>query len=149
MTEIEHYDVLVLGSGEAGKYIGWHIATAGKRTAVIERKYLGGACPNMACLPSKNIVQGAKVASFFQKSEEFGMVKDHWSVSMPGVRARKQAMVDDLHEMHLGNFVKSGAEIVMGFGRFVGEKTIEVSLQDGGVRRLRGEQIFLATGTRA
>lgn len=148
-TKIEQYDALILGSGEAGKYIGWHLASAGKRTAVIERKYLGGACPNMACLPSKNIIQGAKVASFFQKSEEFGMMKDHWNVSMPAVRARKQAMVEDLREMHLGNFAKSGAEIVMGSGRFVGDKTIEVSLQDGGVRLLRGERVFLNTGTRA
>lgn len=53
MSTIEHYDLVTLGCGEAGKFITWHIASTGKRAAVIERKYLGGSCPNIACLPSK------------------------------------------------------------------------------------------------
>ena len=149
MASIENYDVVVLGSGEAGKFIAWHLASAGKRAAVIERKYLGGACPNIACLPSKNVIQSAKVASYFQRSEVYGIHKPEWSVSMPGVHAHKQAMVADLHQMHLDNFAKSGAEIVMGEGRFIAEKTVEVSLHDGGVRRLRGDLVFINTGTRA
>jgi pyruvate/2-oxoglutarate dehydrogenase complex dihydrolipoamide dehydrogenase (E3) component len=149
MSNVEQYDALVLGSGEAGKYIGWHLAAGGKRVAVIERKHLGGSCPNIACLPSKNVIHSAKIASYFQRSEEFGMVKGGWSVEMPAVRERKRKMVDGLTTMHLDNFAKSGAEIVMGSGRFVGAKTLEVALLAGGVRTLRGEQIFLDTGTRA
>jgi pyruvate/2-oxoglutarate dehydrogenase complex dihydrolipoamide dehydrogenase (E3) component len=53
MQAPEEYDVLVLGSGEAGKYIAWTFAKKGIRTEVIERKYIGGSCPNIACLPSK------------------------------------------------------------------------------------------------
>ncbi len=55
MPEIERYDAVVLGTGEAGKYMAWHLGSSGKRTAVIERKFIGGACPNVACLPSKNV----------------------------------------------------------------------------------------------
>jgi pyruvate/2-oxoglutarate dehydrogenase complex dihydrolipoamide dehydrogenase (E3) component len=149
MSEIEHYDAIVLGSGEAGKYMAWHLGSSGKRTAVIERKYLGGSCPNTACLPSKNVVQSAKVASYFQRGKEFGMLTDKWRVSMPGVRARKRQMVDGLHQMHLDNFARSKAEIVMGEGRFIGDRTLKVALLGGGERILRGDQVFINTGSRA
>ncbi len=149
MSEIERYDAVVLGTGEAGKYIAWHLGSSGKRTAVIERKFIGGNCPNVACLPSKNVIQSAKVASYFQRGKEFGMLTDKWTVSMPGVRARKREMVDGLHQMHMDNFARSKAEIVMGEGRFIGDRTLKVSLAGGGERILRGDQVFINTGTRA
>jgi len=149
MSNVEHYDAVVLGSGEAGKFLAWHLAAAGKRTAVVERKLVGGACPNVACLPSKNIIHSAKVASYMLRSEEFGIVTGPWGIDMKAVRERKRRMVEGLREMHLANFAKSGAEIVMGSGRFVGERTLEVDLLSGGTRVLRGGQVFLDTGTRA
>jgi pyruvate/2-oxoglutarate dehydrogenase complex dihydrolipoamide dehydrogenase (E3) component len=149
MRNIEEYDALVVGTGEAGKYIAWHLAGQGKRTAAIERKHVGGSCPNVACLPSKNVIHSAKVASYFRRSEEFGIVSGSWRIEMREVRARKRRMVDGLREMHLGKFARSGAEIVMGSGRFIGERTLEVALLDGGVRVLHGKQVFLDTGTRA
>ena len=72
MSEIERYDVLVLGSGESGKYMAWTMAKAGHRTAVIERKLIGGSCPNVACLPNKNVIRSANVASLAKRGEEFG-----------------------------------------------------------------------------
>ena len=63
MNGAEKYDVLVLGSGTAGKLMAWTMAQEGRRTAVVERKYIGGSCPNVACLPSKNVIHSAKVAS--------------------------------------------------------------------------------------
>jgi pyruvate/2-oxoglutarate dehydrogenase complex dihydrolipoamide dehydrogenase (E3) component len=149
MPDIEQYDAIVLGTGEAGKYMAWHLGGKGKRVAAIERKYLGGACPNIACLPSKNVVHGAKVASYFQRGEEFGMLTDKWTVSMPGVRARKRKMVEGLHQMHQDNFARTKAEIVMGQGRFIADKTLKVSLSGGGERILHGDQVFINTGTRA
>jgi pyruvate/2-oxoglutarate dehydrogenase complex dihydrolipoamide dehydrogenase (E3) component len=149
MSEIERYDAVVLGTGEAGKYMAWHLGSSGKRTAVIERKYIGGNCPNVACLPSKNVIQSAKVASYFQRGKEFGVLTDKWAVSMPGVRARKRQMVEGLHQMHMDNFARSKAEIVMGEGRFIGDRTLKVSLAGGGERILRGDQVFINTGTRA
>jgi pyruvate/2-oxoglutarate dehydrogenase complex dihydrolipoamide dehydrogenase (E3) component len=149
MSNVEQYDVLVLGTGEAGKFMAWHMGGAGKRTAVIERKFIGGACPNVACLPSKNIIHSAKVVSYLKRGDEFGLHGDGGSVSMPVVRARKREMVNGLHEVHMANFAKSGAEIIMGEGRFVGEKTIRVSLASGGERVVRGERVFINIGTRA
>jgi pyruvate/2-oxoglutarate dehydrogenase complex dihydrolipoamide dehydrogenase (E3) component len=102
---------------------------------VIERKYVGGACPNIACLPSKNIIHSAKVASFFYRSEEFGISKENVRVNMAAVRERKRKMVQNLVDVHLDLYKRSGAELVMGMGRFVGPKTIEAELNGGGRAR--------------
>ncbi len=149
MSTPEQYDAIVLGSGEAGKFMAWHLASQGNRVAVIEKDQVGGACPNVACLPSKNIIHSAKVASYFQRGAEFGIVHEGWHVDMAGVRARRQKMIDGLQELHLANFKKSGAEILMGFGKFVGPKTIQADLHSGESRTLNAEHIFLDTGSRA
>jgi pyruvate/2-oxoglutarate dehydrogenase complex dihydrolipoamide dehydrogenase (E3) component len=149
MPTPEQYDVVVLGSGEAGKYIAWTQAKKGKRAVVIERRYIGGSCPNIACLPSKSIIHSAKVASYFASSEEFGITKDNWQVHMTGVRDRKRKMVDGLVDMHLTNFKSSGAELLLGSGRFIAPRTIEVSLPDGGSRFLHSENVIISTGSRA
>ena len=145
----QEYDVLMLGSGEGAKYLAWTLAKQGKHVAVIERKYVGGSCPNIACLPSKNIIQSAKVASYFYRSEEFGITKDNCKINMPVVRDRKRKMVDGLIQMHLDNFKASGAELIMGVGRFVGARTIEVALSGGGTRTVVGKKIIISTGSRA
>src|SRR5215475_11903597 len=133
-SQVEEYDVVILGSGAAGKLTSWALAKQGMKTAVIERKYIGGACPNIACLPSKNIVHSAKVASYFWRSEEFGISKDNCRIDMARVRERKRKMVQDLVDMHLANYKASGTELIMGSGRFIGSKTIEVALAEGGKR---------------
>ena len=148
-SDRKEYDYLVLGSGEGAKFIAWTLAKQGERVAVIERKYIGGSCPNIACLPSKNIIHSAKVASYFYRGEEFGITKDNCKINMSAVRDRKRKMVDGLIKMHLDNFKASGAELIMGFGRFVGPKTIDVALSDGGTRVVRGKKVIIGTGTRA
>jgi pyruvate/2-oxoglutarate dehydrogenase complex dihydrolipoamide dehydrogenase (E3) component len=145
----EDYDVVVLGSGEAGKFIAWTLARQGKRAIVIERKLIGGSCPNIACLPSKNVIHSAKVASYFWRSTEFGITKDNTRINMSAVRDRKRKMVEDLVDMHLANFKASGAQLLMGSGRFIGPKTIEVKLPDGGTRLLRGQKVIINTGSRS
>jgi pyruvate/2-oxoglutarate dehydrogenase complex dihydrolipoamide dehydrogenase (E3) component len=145
----EEYDLVVLGSGAAGKLIAWTSAQKGQRVAVIERKYVGGSCPNIACLPSKNIIHSAKVASFFFRGEEFGISKENVRINMAAVRERKRKMVQNLVDIHLDNYKKSGAELVMGTGRFVGPKTIEAALAGGGKRTFRGRNVVINTGSRA
>ena len=81
-TPPEEYDLVVLGSGEAGKYIAWTQARKGKRAVVIERKYIGGSCPNIACLPSKNVIHSAKVADLTRHAAEFGVLTDNVRVEM-------------------------------------------------------------------
>ena len=149
MSGTENYDILIIGSGEAGKYLGWTMASAGHRTAVIERKLIGGSCPNIACLPSKNIVHSAKVRSFTMRAAEFGVELESAVTSMAGVQARKRAMVDSLRQLHLDRYRASGAELILGAARFVGARTVEVRLADGGTRRISGDRVFLNLGTHA
>jgi pyruvate/2-oxoglutarate dehydrogenase complex dihydrolipoamide dehydrogenase (E3) component len=149
MAHPEDYDVVVLGSGAPGKLVAWALASRGQRVAVVERRYVGGACPNIACLPSKNIIHGARVADLVRRSAEFGISRGDWKVDMAAVRDRKRKMVDGLVEMHLAKYRESGAELVMGSGRFVAPKTIEVTLNEGGTRTLRGRTVVINTGSRA
>ena len=149
-ADVTDYDTLVLGSGEAGKYIAWTVALAGRSAAVVERRWVGGSCPNIACLPSKNVVHSAKVAHLLKHHDQFGLrVTGDVSVDMVGVRDRKRRMVDGLVQMHREKFAHSGAELVMGTGRIVGDRTVEVALDNGGTRTLRGKQLIVSTGTRA
>lgn len=145
----EQYEILILGSGEAGKYLAWTMAKSGRRTAVVERGLIGGSCPNIACLPSKNIIHSAKVAALARRGMEFGVVTGPITVDMGAVRLRKRNMVDDLIEIHRGRYAASGAELILGEGRFTGQKTIEARLKDGTARVLEGERVFLNLGTTA
>ncbi len=146
---VEEYDLLILGSGAAGKLLSWTLAKKGMKTATIERKYVGGSCPNIACLPSKNVVYSAKAASFFRRSEEFGITKGDWRIDMAQVRERKRAMVAGLVQVHLDNYKASGAELTMGSGRFIRPKTIEVKTAEGGIRVLHGKRVVINIGTHA
>jgi pyruvate/2-oxoglutarate dehydrogenase complex dihydrolipoamide dehydrogenase (E3) component len=149
MSQAEHVDMLILGSGEGGKYLAWHMAKAGHRTAVVERKLIGGSCPNTNCLPSKNEIWSAKVADLVRHADQFGIRTGPAATDMTKVLARKKAMVDDLIAVHLENYKASGAELVMGTGRLIAPKTVEVALNAGGTRVLTGERVALNLGTHA
>ena len=146
---LEEYDLVILGGGTGSTVAAWTFASQGQRVAVIERKYIGGSCPNIACLPSKNILHSARVASYFRRGKEFGIIADGFHVDMPAVRARKRAMVSGLNDMYLDNFRQTGAEFILGSGRFVSPKTLEVTLVDGTTRLLHGANVIVSTGTRA
>ena len=145
----ELYDLLILGSGTGTKLLAWTFAGKGQRVAVVERKYVGGACPNIACLPSKNVIHTAQFAHDVRRSEEFGISIDSFRVNMPAVRDRKRRMVQGLVDTHLALYKQSGAELIMASGRFVAPKTIEATLHDGSKRLLRGENVVIGTGTHA
>src|SRR5688500_19752995 len=113
MPEAERYDAVVIGSGEGGKYLAWHLAQTGQRTAVVERRWIGGSCPNINCLPSKNEIWSAKVADLAHHAARFGTVTGSVAVDMAKVRQRKRDMVEGLIAMHLQNYQASGAELIM------------------------------------
>lgn len=145
----EEYDLVILGSGTGSKLLAWTFAGRGQRVVTIERKYVGGSCPNIACLPSKNIIHTAQIAHYVRNSEEFGIITEGFTVKMPAVRARKRRMVQGLVDTHLDLYHRSGAELIMATGRFVGPRTLEATLADGTIRLLRGKNVILSTGTHA
>jgi pyruvate/2-oxoglutarate dehydrogenase complex dihydrolipoamide dehydrogenase (E3) component len=143
----EPVEVLILGSGQGGKLLAWHMAQSGRRTAVVERRWIGGACPNIACMPSKNEIWSAKVAYLAHHAGQFGTVAGPVETDMAAVRQRKRDMVNREVELHLQKYRATGAELIMGSGRFVAPRTIEVRLNDGAIRLLAGDRVFLNLGT--
>jgi pyruvate/2-oxoglutarate dehydrogenase complex dihydrolipoamide dehydrogenase (E3) component len=148
-TQPEEFDLVILGGGTGSTVAAWTFAGEGKRVAVVDRKYIGGSCPNIACLPSKNIIHSAKVASYFRRSEEFGITHDGFAIDMVGVRERKRKMVRGLNQTYMENYKNTGAEFILGTGRFLAPRTVEVTLADGTTRQLRGANVIVSTGTRA
>jgi pyruvate/2-oxoglutarate dehydrogenase complex dihydrolipoamide dehydrogenase (E3) component len=148
-TQPEEFDLVILGGGTGSTIAAWTFASEGKRVVVVERKYIGGSCPNIACLPSKNIIHSAKVASYFRRSKEFGMSHEGFAIDMAGVRERKRSMVRSLNDMYMENYRNTGTEFILGTGRFVAPRTVEVTLADGTTRQLRGANVIVSTGTRA
>jgi pyruvate/2-oxoglutarate dehydrogenase complex dihydrolipoamide dehydrogenase (E3) component len=149
MPGIERYEILVIGSGEAGKHLTWNTAQAGHRTAVVERKYIGGSCPNIACLPSKNVIRSAKANWFARHGTEYGIQTGPVSTDMKGVLNRKRKMVEGEVQFHLDRFKATGAELIRGEARFVAPKTVEVHLNEGGHRMITGDRVVLDLGSRA
>jgi len=145
----ENYQNVVIGSGEGGKYIGWHLAQSGQQTVVVERRWIGGSCPNINCLPSKNEIWSAKVANLTYHAGKFGSTPGAAPVNMTVVRNRKREMVQGLVQTHLDRYKATGAELVMGQAKLTGPRTIEVGLNDGGTRTLFAERLFLNLGTHA
>jgi hypothetical protein len=145
----EEFDLVILGGGTGSTIAAWTFAAEGKCVAVVERKYIGGSCPNIACLPSKNIIHSAKIASYFRRGEEFGITHNGFTIDMSGVRDRKRKMVSGLNDMYMENYRKTGAEFIFGTGKFIAPRTVEVTLTDGSTRQLRGTNVIVSTGTRA
>lgn len=149
MSQPENHDVVILGSGQGGKRLAWHLGRSGRKVAVVERQWVGGSCPAVACLPSKNEIWGARVAHLVRNAAGFGTIAEDVRTDMARVRQRKQEMIDLEVELHLGLYRQSGAELVMGSGRFIGPRTIEVALNDGGTRVLAGQEVVINVGTHA
>src|ERR1041385_762918 len=104
MSTAEHFDVVILGSGQGGKQLAWHLGRSGKKGAVVERRWVGGACPAVACLPSKNDLWSARIAHLVQTAPRFGPVTGPHKTDMRQVRNRKQDMLDREIDFHLGAY---------------------------------------------
>jgi pyruvate/2-oxoglutarate dehydrogenase complex dihydrolipoamide dehydrogenase (E3) component len=148
MAQLEQFDVVVLGSGQGGQLIAWQLARAGRRTALVERRWIGGSCPNIACMPSKTEIWSARVAHLVDQGAQFGVVTGPVTTDMAAVFRRKRDMVSNEVKLHVQNFEATGTELIVGDGRFVAPKTLEVRLNNGGTRTLQAEQVFLNIGTR-
>jgi pyruvate/2-oxoglutarate dehydrogenase complex dihydrolipoamide dehydrogenase (E3) component len=149
MSQTEQFDVVILGSGQGGKQLAWHLGRSGKKVAVVERRWVGGSCPAVACMPSKNELWSARIAHLVRNAAQFGTVTSAVKTDMRKVLSRKQDMVEREIKLHLDAYKSSGAELIMGSGRFVGPKTIEVVLNDGGTRLLTGHEAVVNVGSHA
>jgi pyruvate/2-oxoglutarate dehydrogenase complex dihydrolipoamide dehydrogenase (E3) component len=143
-------DALILGSGTGGTSLALHLARSGQRVAVVEKRWIGGSCPNVSCLPTKNEIWSAKIADSMRRfTGEFGHVARSVAVDMTQVRQRKREMVRALNVAVLDSFDANRVQLIMGEGRFVAPRAVGVHLKDGGTSVVSAERVFLDLGTHA
>jgi pyruvate/2-oxoglutarate dehydrogenase complex dihydrolipoamide dehydrogenase (E3) component len=145
----ERFDAIILGTGQAGKPLALELAGAGRKTAVVEREYVGGTCINVGCTPTKTMVASARVAYLARRAADYGVRCGPVEVDIAKVRQRKQAIVADFRsgsQKRLQN--APNADLIFGEARFTAPKVVEVALKAGGTRTLTADTIFINTGCR-
>ena len=145
----DRYDAIIIGTGQAGKPLAVALAEAGRKTAIIERKHVGGTCINVGCTPTKTMVASARVAYLARRGADYGVHANSMRVNVAEVRQRKQAIVESFRngsQRHLQN--TKNLELIFGEGSFSGPKSVTVRLQSGETRHLTADTIFINTGGR-
>ena len=149
MTETEHYDIVVFGGGKGGKTLAMDQASAGKRVAVVEAGMIGGSCINVACIPTKALVRSAQLVNLARQTEALGLAHaGPMTLDMRAVAARTAKVVDGMVALNRAAFAQSGFDLLLGWGRFVEPRIIEVATA-AGPRRITGDRIYLNLGTKA
>jgi pyruvate/2-oxoglutarate dehydrogenase complex dihydrolipoamide dehydrogenase (E3) component len=150
MTTPEQYEAIVVGSGQAGTPLSTALAQAGMRTALVERKHVGGTCINEGCTPTKTMVASGRVAYLAQRAGDYGVHTGPITIDLHKVRQRKRAIVDSFRNGSQSRIEKTaGLELIFGEASFSGSKTVAVRTNDGGQRALSANYIFVNAGTRA
>jgi pyruvate/2-oxoglutarate dehydrogenase complex dihydrolipoamide dehydrogenase (E3) component len=144
----EHYDAIVIGTSQGGRFLPIELARAGQKVALVERDQLGGVCVNRGCTPTKTMVASARLAYQARRGAEYGVHIEPVSVDLAAVRERKRAMVAGARQNYASRLTQAGLELIEGEAHFTGPKTIEIALTDGGTREISAPVIVIDTGTR-
>lgn len=148
MSETEGFDAIVIGSGQAGNPLAAAFAAAGKKTALIESRDVGGTCINRGCTPTKTMVASGRVAYLAKRAADFGVVLDGSLTDMRRVRQRKRAIVQNFRSGSEKRLEKSGVQLIRGEASFAGPRSLNVALHEGGARLVNSARIFIDTGVR-
>ena len=145
---IEDVDLLVIGGGKAGKTLAQDRAKAGMKVAMVERAMIGGTCINVACIPTKALVASARALRAARRGADLGLSGTAGAaIDLDLLRAHKEGVVAELVDINHRQFLDSGMDFVLGEATFVDERTVEVTLNGGGTRRLRGADVVINTGS--
>ncbi|HEX6779030.1 MAG TPA: mercuric reductase [Ktedonobacterales bacterium] len=149
MASATHYDAIVIGSGQSGGPLSTALARAGKKTAIIEEKHVGGTCINEGCTPTKTMVASAKVAYLARRGTDYGVLNGSISMDILKVRQRKRDIVDSFRSGSQHRIEQTDdVDLLMGAASFTGEKALEVHLHSGETRQLTADLIFINSGCR-
>ncbi|SPO06458.1 related to LPD1 - dihydrolipoamide dehydrogenase precursor [Cephalotrichum gorgonifer] len=143
-----HYDVLFIGSGQGANPLAKAFGKAGKKTAMIERSAVGGTCVNVGCTPTKTMIASGRAAYLARRGTEYGVEVGDVQINMEQVRQRKRDIVNQWHSGSVRGLDSAGVEVIMGEARFVGEKKVEVALNEGGSREVSADTVFVSAGDR-
>ncbi|MCM3298368.1 NAD(P)/FAD-dependent oxidoreductase [Streptomyces sp. NPDC058947] len=144
---VEDVDLLVVGGGKAGKTLSMDFARAGRRVVMVERGMIGGTCINVACIPTKSLVTSSRLARRAAAAQSLGLSLGKLEVDLPLLRHHKEGVVADMVDLNHRQFLDSGMDLALGTARFVAERTVEIDLNDGGRRVVRGADVVINTGT--
>ncbi len=144
----EHYDAIVIGTSQGGRFLPIELAKAGQKVALVERDQLGGACVNTGCTPTKTMVASARLAYQARRGAEYGVRIGPVSVDLAAVRERKRTMVAGARQNYASRLAQDGLDLIEGEAHFTGPKTVEVALMDGGTRQISAPVVVIDTGTR-
>ncbi|PJJ58776.1 mercuric reductase [Hymenobacter chitinivorans] len=145
------YDVLIIGSGQAGNPLATAFAEAGRSVVLVEENHLGGSCINYGCSPTKALLAAAERAHQIRTAEEYGIRSTEPEVDFPAVIARKDALVQRSRQGVRENLTQehAGITVLHGHAAFTGPRTVQVQLADKTSREIKAARIFINTGTRA
>jgi pyruvate/2-oxoglutarate dehydrogenase complex dihydrolipoamide dehydrogenase (E3) component len=144
----EHYDAIVIGTSQGGRFLPVDLAKAGQRVALVERDQLGGVCVNRGCTPTKTMVASARLAYQARRAAEYGLRIGPVSVDLAAVRERKRAMVAGARANYASRLGQDGLDLIEGEAHFTGPNTVEIALTDGGTRQVSAPVVVIDTGTR-
>jgi pyruvate/2-oxoglutarate dehydrogenase complex dihydrolipoamide dehydrogenase (E3) component len=148
--DYETFDAVVIGAGQAAKPLASALGQAGWKTAVIERKHVGGSCINFGCTPTKAMAASARVAYLARRADDYGVRTGAVEVDLASVRQRTQAIVERFRSGVLEALESAdNVELIFGHAAFEGPHALTVRMNAGGSRRLAAGSIFINTGTRA
>ncbi|HTU51322.1 MAG TPA: mercuric reductase [Acidobacteriaceae bacterium] len=149
VTAANHYDAVILGSGQGGNPLSKALAQAGWRTAMIERKFVGGTCVNTGCTPTKTMVGSARVAYMSSRAEYFGIHAQVTGVSMARILERKNEIVmQGRNNNEKALLSTKNLDLIYGVARFTGPKSISIKKNNGEELNITADKIFIDTGAR-
>lgn len=142
------YDLIVLGGGPAGYLAGERAGAAGLKTVVVEKKHLGGVCLNEGCIPSKTLLNCARIYGEAQHSKAFGVTASDVQFDIGAVMSRKTKVVQALRKGVAATLKKLKVEVVQGNGRIAGKKG-DAFVVDVDGDKLEGKRLLICTGSEA
>ena len=145
MPPVPPYDLIIIGSGQAGNPLADAFHAAGKRVALIERADVGGTCVNTGCTPTKTMVASAEVASLANRAAEYGIHTAAVAADLKAIVARKQSLVDTSRQNNEKRF-SQGIDLYRGTAAFTAPKAISVALTVGGFQALTADLLVIDTG---
>ncbi|MGQ1910219.1 dihydrolipoyl dehydrogenase [Marinifilum sp. RC60d5] len=144
------YDLIVVGSGPGGYVAAIRASQLGMKVAVVERSELGGICLNWGCIPTKSLLKSAQVFESMKHAGDYGLVVDgEVKPDFEKVVARSRGVAEKMSNGIQYLFKKNKVEIINGFGKLAGNKSVEVSAEDGSKTTYEAKHIILATGARS
>jgi pyruvate/2-oxoglutarate dehydrogenase complex dihydrolipoamide dehydrogenase (E3) component len=147
---MKQYDCIIIGSGQAGTPLAKKLAEAGKKTLLIEKRFIGGTCVNDGCTPTKAMIGSARLAYLAGKPNDMGVTVEAYKIDLRQINKRKNDIVHQWRNGGQTGLEKSpNLDLLFGEATFTGIKTISVKPNDGGnIQEFKADLIFIDTGAK-